>query len=261
MWWVEAILTGLVPAVLGGFVGLVLGNLRWPLMLALVGGGTALTAGTNLAVSTAGAAGGTYKHVREGRFDAALFAWLGGSAVAGGFLGSFLTRAIPPADLLWLIAALLLYEATRMLLGTLRARRSEAAGAENLQAPTRTRIAAEITIGFGIGVLSGMVGMLLGSLRLPAMIRWLRVDARKAVGTNMAIGLAQGAAATLGHLWQGQVALVPLLVVGLAAMPGSYLGAHLTGRLPVAALKRAIALVLLVMGYVMAVTASLHPGG
>lgn len=96
-----------------------------------------------------------------------------------------------------------------------------------------------------------MVGMLLGSLRLPAMIRWLGVDARKAVGTNMAIGLAQGAAATVGHLWQGQVALVPLVVVGAAAMLGAYTGAHFTGRLPVPTLKRAIALVLLVLGLVM----------
>ncbi len=78
----------------------------------------------------------------------------------------------------------------------------------------RRRYLVEITIGFVIGVLSGMVGMLLGSLRLPEMIRWLGVDARKAVGTNMAIGLAQGLAATVGHLAQGQVVLTPLAVVG-----------------------------------------------
>lgn len=261
MWWIQALLTGLIPALLGGFVGLVLGNLRWPLVLALVGGSATLAAGTNLAVSTVSAVGGTYKHAREGRFERSLFLWLGGAAIIGGFTGSFLTRAVPAAVLLWFIAILLLYEGTRMLLTTLRPSRKEAA--EEEPAPTMKtsqRAAAAALIGFGVGLLSGMVGMLLGSLRLPAMIRWLKVDPRQAIGTNMAIGLAQGGAATIGHAWQGDVAFLPLVVVGAAAMLGSYLGAHFTGRLSVAALRRAIAVVLLALGCVMAVTASLAAG-
>ncbi|MFQ5778107.1 MAG: sulfite exporter TauE/SafE family protein [Terriglobia bacterium] len=244
MWWVQAVLTGLVPALVGGFVGLVLGNLRWPLVLALVGGSATLAAGTNVAVSTVSAVGGTYKHAREGRIDRSLFLTLGGAAIVGGLLGSFLTRAAPAALLLWFITVLLLHEGARMV---------RAAGASS-RAPKpdagscRRRIGVELLVGFGIGVLSGMVGMLLGSLRLPAMIRWLGVDARRAVGTNMAIGLAQGLAAAAGHLAQGQVALLPLAVVGLAALLGSYVGAHFTGRLPVPILKRAIGVVVLVAG-------------
>ena len=251
MWWVEAVLTGLVPALLGGFVGLVLGILRWPMLLALVGGSTTVAAGTNVAVSTVSAMGGTYKHAREGRFDSSLFVWLGGSAVAGGFAGSFLTRVLPAAGLLWLITALLLYEGAQMLRAAGTPPPPAGSPAEPRWRDSRRRVLVEVIIGFVIGALSGMVGMLLGSLRLPAMIRWLGVDARKAVGTNMAIGLAQGAAATVGHLWQGQVAVLPLVVVGAAAMLGAYIGAHFTGRLPVPTLKRAIAAVLLVLGLVM----------
>jgi uncharacterized membrane protein YfcA len=252
VWWLQAILSGFLPAVLGGFVGLVLGILRWPLVLALVGGSTTLAAGTNLAVSTVSAVGGTYKHAREGRVDTSLFIRLGGGAIVGGLVGSMLTRLLPTAVLLWLITTLLLFEGARML---------RAAGVEPRVAtpPTeprwrekRRRALAELFIGFVIGVLSGMVGMLLGSLRLPAMIRWLGVDPRRAVGTNMAIGLVQGAAATVGHLWQAQVSLLLMVVVGAAAMLGSYVGAHFTGRLPVPTLKRAIAVVLLLMGALLA---------
>ena len=213
MWWVQAILTGLGPSLAGGLVGLVLGNLRWPLVLALLEGNATLAAGTNLAVSTVAAAGGTTKHARAGRVDWLLAVRLGGAAVVGGLVGSFLTRALPRAVLLGLIAALLLSEGTRMLL-----RAASAPAEAPIAQGARRRYLAELTIGFVIGVLSGMVGMLLGSLRLPAMIRWLGVDARRAVGTNMAIGLAQGAAATVGHLAQGQVALTPLAVVGAAAL-------------------------------------------
>jgi uncharacterized membrane protein YfcA len=261
VWWIQALLTGLIPALLGGFVGLVLGNLRWPLVLVLVGGSATLAAGTNLAISTVSAVGGTYKHAREGRFDRSLFVWLGGAAVVGGFVGSFLTRAVPTFVLLWFIAALLLYEGTRMLLATMRSSTQEATDEKHGPAPkSGQRAAAAVLIGFGVGVLSGMVGMLLGSLRLPAMIRWLKVEPRQAIGTNMAIGLAQGGAATIGHVWQGDVAFLPLVVVGAAAMLGSYLGAHFTGRLSVPTLRRAIALVLLALGYIMAATASLEPG-
>lgn len=250
MWWIEATLTGLVPALAGGLVGLVLGNLRWPLVLGLLAGNATLAAGTNLAVSTVSAVGGTYKHVREGRFDGSLFVWLGGAAVVGGFVGSFLTRALPAAALLGLIAALLLYEGTRMLRAA-SAPEAAALGERGWGRPWRRHLAAML-IGFVIGVLSGMVGMLLGSLRLPAMIRWLGVDTRTAVGTNMAIGLVGGLAATTGHLAQKQVALLPLVVVGLAALLGSYLGAHFTGRLPLPTLKRAIGAVLLGVGALLA---------
>jgi uncharacterized membrane protein YfcA len=41
------------------------------------------------------------------------------------------------------------------------------------------------------------------------------------------------------------------VVVGAAAMLGAYIGAHFAGRLPVATLKRAIALVLVVLGLIM----------
>ncbi len=252
MWWFQAILTGLVPALLGGIVGLVLGNVRWPLVLTLLGGSATLAAGTNVGVSTISAVGGTYKHVTAGRFDGSLFAWLGGAAVVGGFCGSFLTRALPTAAILWIITALLFYEGGGLLLATRLDTDTPDAVSAGAQRP---RILVEVAIGFGIGVLSGMVGMLLGSLRLPAMIRWLRVDPHKAVGTNMAIGLAQGLAATVGHVWQGQVVWKPLAVVGAAALVGSYVGAHLTGRLSATALKRAIAVVLLVLGVWLARTA------
>ena len=250
MWWAAAFLVGFVPALLGGLAGLVLGNLRWPFVLALVNGPASLAAGTNIAVSTLSAVGGTYQHVREGRFDASLFALLGAAAMVGGLVGSFFTRLLPTPGLLWLLTGLVFYEAVQMLL------RAEADSTAPASGSRPRHYGAEVAIGFGIGMLSGTVGLLLGSLRLPAMIRWLGVDARRAVGTNMAIGLAQGLTATAGHLWQGQVALVPLVVVGVAAFVGSSVGACFTGRLPVPMLKRAIGWTLLVVAAAMAWTAA-----
>jgi uncharacterized membrane protein YfcA len=61
---------------------------------------------------------------------------------------------------------------------------------EKTTTPTPTRITPrrllEIDLGFIIGLFGGAVGLILGQLRLPAMIEVLRVDPRIAAGTNLA---------------------------------------------------------------------------
>jgi uncharacterized membrane protein YfcA len=105
-------------------------------------------------------------------------------------------------------------------------------------------------VGFGVGVLGGVVGLILGSLRLPAMVKWVGVGPHQAVGTNAAVGAIVGVGGLLGHLPSGVD--WDLLAVGAAgAIPGAYVGAHLTGRLREQALLRACAAVLVVSGLAM----------
>ena len=47
-------------------------------------------------------------------------------------------------------------------------------------------ILLESIIGFGIGFLGGLVGLVLGSIRMPAMISVLKIQPRVAIGTNLA---------------------------------------------------------------------------
>ena len=51
-----------------------------------------------------------------------------------------------------------------------------------------------------IGLLGGLIGLILGSLRMPALIRWLGQEPARAIGTNLVVGIAVGAAGLLGHL-------------------------------------------------------------
>ena len=94
---------------------------------------------------------------------------------------------------------------------------------------------------FGIGLLAGAIGLVLGSVRLPLIIRVLRVDPRIAAGSNLFIGMTMGALGWLGHMLHTRPDL-PLLVILLApAVVGSYMGAKFTGRI-------SVNLLLLVMG-------------
>ncbi len=76
---------------LGAAVGLVLGHLRLPLLIAYIGspvGG----ASTNLAVSGLGALAGSYRHAREGRVWLSVLALIGNLAVALPLAGLLLRR-------------------------------------------------------------------------------------------------------------------------------------------------------------------------
>ena len=54
--------------------------------------------------------------------------------------------------------------------------------------------------GLAIGVVGGVVGLILGSLRMPALLRWVGETPQKAVGTNVTVGVFVGVAGALAHL-------------------------------------------------------------
>jgi uncharacterized membrane protein YfcA len=100
-----------------------------------------------------------------------------------------------------------------------------------------------------IGAIGGLIGLILGTLRVPALIRWVGEEPARAIGTNLVVGVTVGAAGLVGHLPTGVD--WTLLAVGAAtSVPGALIGAHYTGRLSPAALLRAIGVILLVSGTV-----------
>ena len=109
-------------------------------------------------------------------------------------------------------------------------------------------------IGFGVGVLGGFVGLILGSLRLPAMVKWVGVGPYAAVGTNAAVGVVVGIGGLVGHLPSG-IDWEILAVGAAAAMPAAYLGAQLHRALDEHRLLQAMAVVLVISGLAMAAQA------
>jgi uncharacterized membrane protein YfcA len=112
-------------------------------------------------------------------------------------------------------------------------------------------VLAEVVVGAVLGAISGLVGLLLGSLRLPAMIRYARVPPAIAIGTNMAIGALTGLSAGVATFLQGQVDLGAFAIVTPLTLLGANLGARRTGQLDEATLKRWIAWILLLSAALM----------
>ena len=222
-------------ALAGGLVGLVLGNIRLPATL-LVAASPAAGGGANLAISAISAATAAIAHVRAGRVDWRLVAWMLPPSIVGAVGGGLLAGELPEDALLAVIAAVLIGSAIDLLV---RKPRPANEGSTPGVGPA-------VATGLGVGVLGGLVGLILGALRMPALLRWVRMPVRTAVGTNVVVGFAVGVAGALAHLPNAAPDLELILVGGAASIPGALLGSRLTGRLSDEQLVRAIAIVLLV---------------
>jgi len=231
-------------AVAGGVAGLVLGNLRLPVVLQF-SSSAAAGAGANVAISAASAFTASVSHWRGGRIDWRLFWLMAPPSLAGGIAGGLVSGLLPQRLLLAAIALVVLYGAFE-----LERRQRQPAPEET---PSGGRVVA-VTIAFAVGVLGGLVGLILGALRLPAMVKWLGTAPKAAVGTNAATGVVVGIGGLIGHLAGGVD--WGLLAAGCAgAVPGAYLGARFTGRLDDAALLQVIAAILVVAGISLGVQA------
>ena len=228
-------------ALAGGLVGLVLGNIRLPATL-LVAPSAAAGGGANLLISGAAAAAASIAHVRAGRVDWRLFGLMLGPSVAGAAAGGYLAGVIDEDLLLACIAAVLVYSGVDLL--RWRPRPLPAPGA-TVPAAAFGRTAAVVSAAL-IGLLGGLVGLILGTLRVPALIRHVGVAPHTAVGTSLVLGVCVGIAGALGHLPSGAPD-VSVAAAGIAAsVPGALLGARLTGRLSEVQLVRSIGAILLV---------------
>jgi len=224
-------------AVAGGAVGLVLGNLRLPLFL-LAASSPAAAGGANIAVSGIAAATASTSHIRAGRINWRLFGWMAPPSVAGALAGGYLAGTVPDSAVLFAIAVVLIYSGLDLLLRTGTAVRTR----------ERPQVVAAILSGAVIGLLGGFVGLILGSLRMPALLRFVGEQPSRAVGTNLAVGVLVGIAGLIGHLPSSSPDYRLILVGGVASIPGALLGARLTGQLSEKALVQAIGAVLLVAG-------------
>lgn len=234
-----------VVALAGGVAGLVLGNIRLPAALALASS-PAAGAGANIGISAVAAATAAIAHLRAGRVNWRLFAWLAPPSIAGAVVGGLVSGELSKRALLIVIGAALLYFGID-LLRPKRAPPPERAGRGG--GPVTT-----VAIGLGIGLLGGLVGLILGSLRMPALIRWLGEPPARAVGTNMAVGFWVGVAGVIGHA-PGGVDWGLLGIGAAASIPGALLGSRLTGRLSERRLLQTVGCILVVAGAVTLVQA------
>ncbi len=242
---VAAFAGSFVAGYVGSMLGLVLGTLRLPLIVAITGNPLA-AAGTNIAISAAAAGSGAVSHAREGRVDWRVVAWMAPPSVVGAAVGALAADDVPESLLYAAIAAVLVWSGVDLALRPVRALTRE-----------HLRLWPAVAGGLGIGALGGAVGVILGTLRMPTLLRLVGMDVKRAAGTNLVVGFLLGVAGFAAHAGSLGVDWGTLLAGLAGAIPGGWLGARATGRVDENALRIALGVVLVLVGAVFAAQAVL----
>lgn len=167
--------------------------------------------------------------------------------LVGTLLGAQLAARISSRSLAIFFVGFMLFVAVQML--------------ANFRPPARRRLPGRVGLagaGLLIGAVSSLVAIGGGALTVP-FLTWCNVRPHSAIGTSAAVGLPIAAGGSLGYVWSGwgHAGLPPgslgfiylpalgcLLVASVTAAP---FGARLAHRLPVAALQRIFAGLLVVL--------------
>ena len=194
--------------------------------------------GMSLAIVGTTALVGGLVHARAGRVDLRAAALFGGAGMLGAPLGAQATHAVAPRVLLLLFAALMLAVGGLMLRGKAGAR----------PGTPRPHPVAVPTAGFGVGLLTGFLGVGGGFLIVPALTLLARLPIHAAVGTSLLVIAANSAAGVLGHLRQGEMPLGLTAAFTASAALGALAGVRLASSLDPARLRRAFAVFVVLVG-------------
>lgn len=187
---------------------------------------------------------GAVSHHRRGnvRWEAALS--FGPTAILGAFGGARLAHLVSNRVQLVVFAFLMLAAAVSMFLGP---------GIwQNPVGPAKTQVRRPFPIiaalGLGVGMLTGLVGVVGGFLYVPALVLLGGLAMKDAVGTSLILIIASCLAGFISYLgtvrldWSATGLFTVLAIVGVA------IGSRLTSMVPQTALRRGFAVLLVFMG-------------
>lgn len=180
-------------------------------------------------------------------------AWFGASGLAGAQAAAPLAVRIPPGVQVALFTVVAALAAWRMWA-------SGSADARDAGAPPRGSRVRTAAIGFGIGVLTSILGVGGGFLLVPPLVVLEGLPMRRAVATSLLVIAINCAAGLAGRWWTGGFGEVEfharsVAIVAGFGIVGSLAGAAIQGRLPQRALRRSFAVLLATVAAAMAVGA------
>jgi uncharacterized protein len=257
MHWTLA-LGSLAVGVVVGLTGMGGGALMTPMLVLLFGVSPLAAVSSDLVASAVMKPVGSVVHLRNGTVRMDLVRWLCVGSVPAAFAGVLVARALGHGarleDLIQkalgvalIIAATGLFVRAYLRLAE-RARHRDGRRAADPTGPPRVPVRPIPTVVVGAvgGLVVGMTSVGSGSLIIIALMTlYPTLRASELVGTDLVQAVPLVASAAFGHILFGdfRLGLTGSLLIG--AIPGAYLGAQLSSRLPGALIRRALAFVLL----------------
>ena len=184
---------------------------------------------------------GAIGHWRAGRVNGRVAMLFGGVAMAGTYGGARLAAFVSAPAQLAVFAAAMLVAAAFML-------RPTPSGSERTPGSPQASLLVAASAALAVGVFTGMVGIGGGFLVVPALVGLVGLPMKEAIGTSLAViamNASAGLAGYAGHVdppWTVLAGFIAAASIGMVA------GTFLVGRVPAAALRRAFAVCLILVG-------------
>ncbi|HEV3228448.1 MAG TPA: sulfite exporter TauE/SafE family protein [Solirubrobacteraceae bacterium] len=249
------VLFGLGVGILVGTTGMGGGSLMTPALILVFGIQPVVAIGTDLVYGAVTKTLGGWRHLRQGTVNVPLVAWLAVGSVPGAIAGVLSLNALRSAyggknfdsAVLVAVAAALLLVATAVLVRVLVLPRLVARERDTLVVGRREKAMA-VPFGLAIGFVLAVTSAGSGSLIAVGLILLYRLKPRGVVGTDVVHAAILLWVAGFLHILSGNVDFGLAANILIGSLPGVWIGAGLSARLPENALRPALAIVLVASG-------------
>jgi uncharacterized protein len=255
------LLTSVVAGLLGALTGLGGGVVIVPALALIFHVDIRYAIGASLVSVIATSSGAAVAYVREGLSNVRIGMFLEMATTSGALVGAYLTARVSTQAIGIIFGITLLYSAwTSFRHPHDGMSQGQNALAEKLNLrgdyPTengrKTYVAQNVPAGFGImfiaGVLSGLLGIGSGAVKVLAMDRAMKLPFKVSTTTsNFMIGVTAAAGAGI-YISRGYIAAGLAAPVMLGVLAGSLAGAHLLSRIRVSVLRVLFAIVIVALG-------------
>ena len=189
----------------------------------LLGYATLVSVSTSLVLNLVTAAFATFvflrQHLVDFRLGTAFVPGIDVGSFVGGAGGNFVDTRI----LLWIFVVFLLGAGGRMVYTHWERTPAEASAPLR---PSVTVLAVIVLFSFGVGILSGLLGVGAGILIVPFLIFAYKVPTKTSAGTSAFIVIFSSFFGVLGHSAYGHLDLALVLVTVVAVALGALIGAR-----------------------------------
>ena len=239
-------LSGLAASFLSGLLGIGGGIVLTPLLLylpQLAGAGAIpvkIVTGLTVVQAISGSAIGAWRHQGYGNVSRRIVLLMGPPGAAASLVGAVVSRDTSDAVLLVIFAIFSFLTALFLLIPVTTA--------DVPAADVVVRRPLAVTLALLIGFFGGMVGIGAIAFILAALVYVLRVPTRVAIGTSLGVGMFGAVAALVGKAATAQVDPVLAAIVVATALVASPVGAWVSVRTPTATLLRILAVVVILAG-------------
>lgn len=242
---VVVFMIGFIGSFLSGMLGIGGSIIKYPMLLYIppLFGVAAFSAHEVAGISAVqvlfATIGGIWAYRKGGYLNKSLIITMGIAILLGSFLGGYGSKFLPEASIHFVYGILALLAAFMMFIP------NKSVDNKPLNQVTFHKVLAA-TLAFTVGLGAGIVGAAGAFLLVPIMLVILKIPTRMTIASSLAITFISSIGSTIGKISTGQVSYLPAIIMIIASLVASPLGAHIGKRVNTKILQ--IILALLIVG-------------